>query len=140
MYPKANIPVLQLSIDYTKPLRYHYELAKELAALRKKGVLIMGSGNMVHNLRILNWQLADKGYDWAIEMNDTFKSLISTNNHSALINYEGLGQAAKMSIPTPEHYLPLLYILGLKEEKEKVGFFNDKTLMGSISMTSIKVG
>jgi 4,5-DOPA dioxygenase extradiol len=111
-----------------------------LAALRKKGVLIMGSGNMVHNLRILNWQLTDKGYDWAIEMNDTLKSLISTNNHSALINYEGLGQAAKMSIPTPEHYLPLLYILGLKEEKEKVGFFNDKTLMGSISMTSIKVG
>jgi 4,5-DOPA dioxygenase extradiol len=140
MYPKANIPVLQLSIDYTKPPRYHYELAKELAALRKKGVLIIGSGNMVHNLRILNWQLTDKGYDWAIEMNDTFKSLISTNNHSALINYEGLGQAAKLSIPTPEHYLPLLYILGLKEEKEKIGFFNDKTLMGSISMTSVKVG
>ncbi|WP_052308949.1 4,5-DOPA-extradiol-dioxygenase [Runella slithyformis] len=140
MYPTANIPVLQLSIDYTKPPRYHYELAKELAALRKKGVLIIGSGNMVHNLRILNWQWNDKGYDWAIEMNDTFKSLISTNNHAALINYEGLGQAAKLSIPTPEHYLPLLYILGLKEEKEKVGFFNDKTLMGSISMTSVKVG
>lgn len=140
MYPNANIPVLQLSIDYTKPPRYHYELAKELAALRKKGVLIIGSGNMVHNLRILNWQLTDKGYDWAIEMNDTFKTLIRNNDHDSLINYEHLGQAAKMSIPTPEHYLPLLYILGLKEEQEKVGFFNDKTLMGSISMTSVKVG
>lgn len=140
MYPNANIPVLQLSIDYTKPPRYHYELAKELAALRKKGVLIIGSGNMVHNLRILNWQLTDKGYDWAIEMNDTFKTLIHNNDHDSLINYEHLGQAAKMSIPTPEHYLPLLYILGLKEEDEKVGFFNDKTLMGSISMTSVKVG
>lgn len=140
MYPKANIPVLQLSIDYTKPPRYHYELAKELAVLRKKGVLIIGSGNMVHNLRILNWQLTNKGFDWAIEMNETFKSLILANNHSALVNYEGLGQAAKLSIPTPEHYLPLLYILGLKEENEKVGFFNDKTLMGSISMTSVKVG
>lgn len=140
MYPEAKIPVLQLSIDYTKPPRYHYELAKELAALRKKGVLIIGSGNMVHNLRILNWQLTEKGYDWAIEMNDTFKSLILNNEHAPLINYESLGQAAKMSIPTPEHYLPLLYILGLKEENEKVGIFNDKTLMGSISMTSVKVG
>ncbi|NBB17903.1 4,5-DOPA dioxygenase extradiol [Runella sp. CRIBMP] len=140
MYPKANIPVLQLSIDYTKPPRYHYELAKELAALRKKGVLIIGSGNMVHNLRIIDWHLRDKGYDWAIEMNETFKSLIIRNEHEALINYERLGQAGKLSIPTPEHYLPLLYILGLKEEKDKVSFFNDKTMLGAISMTSVKVG
>lgn len=140
MYPKANIPVLQLSIDYTKPPRYHYELAKELAALRKKGVLIIGSGNMVHNLRILDWHLSDKGYDWAIEMNETFKLLIIKNEHGALINYDRLGQAGKLSIPTPEHYLPLLYILGLKEEKDNVSFFNDKTMLGAISMTSVKVG
>lgn len=140
MYPKANIPVLQLSIDYTQPPRYHYELAKELAALRKKGVLIIGSGNMVHNLGILNWQYTERGYDWAIEMNTKFKKLIVENDHAPLINYEKLGQAALLSIPSPDHYLPLLYILGLKEEKEPVSFFNDKTVLGSISMTSVKVG
>lgn len=140
MYPKANIPVLQLSIDYTQPPRYHYELAKELAALRKKGVLIIGSGNMVHNLGILNWQYTERGYDWAIEMNAKFKKLIVENDHAPLINYEKLGQAALLSIPSPDHYLPLLYILGLKEEKEPVSFFNDKTVLGSISMTSVKVG
>jgi 4,5-DOPA dioxygenase extradiol len=139
MYPNADIPVLQLSIDYSKPAQYHYNLAKELAALRKKGVLILGSGNMIHNLRILNWQSPDAGYDWAIEMNEKFKNLISNNDHRPLINYESLGQAAKLSIPTPEHYLPMLYVLGLKEGNENVSFFNDKTMMGSISMTSFKI-
>lgn len=140
MYPLANIPVLQLSIDYTQPPQYHYELAAELAALRKKGVLIVGSGNMVHNLRIMDWGLKDNGYDWAIEMNDRFKTLIANGDHAPLINYESLGSAAKLSIPTPEHYLPMLYILGLKGAKESIEFFNDKTLMGSISMTSFKAG
>lgn len=140
MYPEANIPVLQLSIDYTRDAQYHYELAKELATLRKKGVLIMGSGNMVHNLRIMNWQTPDTGYDWAVEMNEKFKHLIRENDHQALIRYEDLGQAAKLSIPTPEHYLPMLYTLGLKDANEKVSFFNDKTMMGSISMTSFKIG
>lgn len=139
MYPDANIPVLQLSIDYTKDAQYHYELAKELAALRKKGVLIMGSGNMVHNLRIMNWQTPDTGYDWAVEINEKFKHLIRENDHQALIRYENLGQAAKLSIPTPEHYLPMLYTLGLKGADEQVSFFNDKTMMGSISMTSFKI-
>jgi 4,5-DOPA dioxygenase extradiol len=139
MYPEANIPVLQLSIDYTKGAQYHYELARELAALRKKGVLIMGSGNMVHNLRAINWQTPDAGYDWAVEMNEKFKHLIRENDHGPLIQYENLGQAARLSIPTPEHYLPMLYTLGLKEEKEQVSFFNDKTMMGSISMTSFKI-
>jgi 4,5-DOPA dioxygenase extradiol len=140
MFPHANIPVLQLSIDYTQKPQYHYELAAEIAALRKKGVLIIGSGNMVHNLGILDWKRPDDGYDWANEMNDKFKQLISTGDHRSLINYEQLGSAAKLSIPTPEHYLPMLYILGLKEEKENISFFNDKTMMGSISMTSFKVG
>ena len=140
MYPKADIPVLQLSIDYTQNPQYHYELAAELALLRKKGVLIIGSGNMVHNLGILDWNLKDRGYDWAIEMNTTFKDLISSGDHRALIQYEALGNAAKLSIPTPEHYLPMLYVLGLKKENEDLKFFNDKTLMGSISMTSFKIG
>ncbi len=139
MYPHADIPVLQLSIDYTKPPEFHYALAKELESLRKKGVLIIGSGNMVHNLRIMNWQQPDSGFDWADEMNDTFKKLIETENHQPLIQYQNLGEAAKLSIPTPEHYLPLLYILGMKEKNESVSFFNDKTMMGSISMTSVKI-
>ncbi len=139
MYPAATIPVLQLSIDYTQGPAFHYDLARELASLRKKGVLIIGSGNMVHNLGIMNWKLTKTGYDWAIEMNEKFKQLISSGDHSPLIRYETLGQAARLSIPTPEHYLPLLYVLGLKEEQEEVSFFNDKTLMGSISMTSVKI-
>jgi len=95
---------------------------------------------MVHNLGILNWQYTERGYDWAIEMNTKFKKLIVENDHAPLINYEKLGQAALLSIPSPDHYLPLLYILGLKEEKEPTSFFNDKTVLGSISMTSVKVG
>jgi 4,5-DOPA dioxygenase extradiol len=140
MYPEANIPVLQLSIDYTQPPQYHYELATELAALRKKGVLIIGSGNMVHNLGILDWKMQHDGYDWANDMNEKFKTLISAGDHKALINYENLGSAAKLSIPTPEHYLPMLYTLGLATANEPIQFFNDKTLMGSISMTSFKAG
>lgn len=139
MYPEANIPVLQLSIDYSKGPQYHYELARELEALRKKGVLIIGSGNMVHNLRILDWHRADSGYDWAIDINETFKKSILSGDHRTLINYEGLGQAGKLSIPTPEHYLPLLYILGLTNSKEKTTIFNDKLVMGSISMTSVRI-
>ena len=139
MYPEANIPVLQLSIDYNKSAQYHYDLATELAALRKIGVLVIGSGNMVHNLRILVWNKPDGGYDWAYELNATFKRLISENNHQALINFQDLGKAAALSIPTPDHYLPLLYTLGVKDKHDAVSFFNDKTTMGSISMTSVKL-
>jgi 4,5-DOPA dioxygenase extradiol len=136
MYPDAKIPVLQLSMDYSKKPQYHYELARELSALRKQGVLIIGSGNMVHNLGILNWQMQESGYDWAIESNEKFKSLIQDGNDEALFNYETLGQAVKMSVPTPEHYLPMIYALALRDKSEPLKFFNDKTVMGSISMTS----
>lgn len=112
MYPNANIPVLQLSIDYTKGSQYHYDLAKELYALRKKGVLIIGSGNMVHNLRMVAWDKLN----------------------------EPLGTATKLAIPTPEHYLPLLYTLGLKSTKDNISFFNDKVVGGSLTMTSVKIG
>lgn len=140
MYPDADVPVIQLSIDRTKPAQWHYELARDLAALRKKGALILGSGNMVHNLRLIDWRNPGNTYDWAAEMNAAMKQRIAKNEHSDLIRYQSLGNAAALAIPTPEHYLPMLYTLGLKEKNEEVEFFNDKTLMGSISMTSFKVG
>lgn len=141
MYPEAKIPVLQLSIDYSKPPQYHYELAKELYGLRKKGVLIIGSGNMVHNLRMISWNKMNEnyGYDWALQMNDTFKQLIRDGDHQRLINYENLGSESRLAIPTPEHYLPLLYSLGLKGKKDHVSFFNDKAVAGSLTMTSVLI-
>ncbi len=140
MYPHANIPVLQLSIDYQKPAQYHYELAKELGELRKKGVLIIGSGNMVHNLGRIAWQEPESfAFDWAIEMNTVFKDLITDKNHQPLIRYESLNKAAALAIPTPDHYLPLLYVLGMQRATEKVSFFNDKVVMGSITMTSVQI-
>jgi len=142
MYPNADIPVLQLSIDYNQPGEYHYELAKELAALRRRGVLIVGRGNMVHNLRMVDWSKVNTpefGFDWAIEMNDKFKQLITNGDHDPLIHYEKLGAAARYAIPTPDHYYPLLYTLGLKENNEKVSFFNDRAVMGSLTMTSVKI-
>lgn len=143
MYPEAKIPVVQLSIDYTKPPLYHFELAKEIYALRKKGVLIIGSGNMVHNLRMVAWDKLNSpgfGFDWALQMNDTFKNLIQTGDFNPLINYESLGKEARLAIPTPEHYLPLLYTLGLKGKNDPVSFFNDKAVAGSLTMTSVQIG
>jgi 4,5-DOPA dioxygenase extradiol len=141
MFPGANIPVLQLSMDYTKDPRAHYDLARELFQLREKGVLIMGSGNMVHNLRMLSWEMINGGgYDWALNINERFKELIMNNDHAPLMNYQSLGKAALLAIPTPEHYLPLLYTLGLKKENEKVTLFNDKAIGGSLTMTSVRLG
>lgn len=143
MYPSADIPVLQLSIDYSKDPQYHYELSRELFHLRKKGVLIIGSGNMVHNLRMVAWdKLNDKnyGYDWALQMNETFKHLILEGDHQRLVRYDSLGPEARLSIPTPEHYLPLLYTLGLQNNREDVSFFNDKAVGGSLTMTSVRIG
>jgi 4,5-DOPA dioxygenase extradiol len=143
MYPDADISVLQLSIDYSKPPQYHYDLAKELAALRKKGVLIIGSGNMVHNLRMVAWDKLNEpefGYDWAQEINQVFKEKIVTGDAQSLIQYERLGSAAKLAIPTPDHYYPLLYTLGLQDKTDTIDFFNDKAVGGSLTMTSVKIG
>ena len=143
MYPDADIPVLQLSIDYYKPAAYHYELAKQLLSLRKKGVLIIGSGNMVHNLRMVAWDKLNEpeyGFDWALEMNDIFKNKISNGFHKELIQYEKLHKAATLAIPSPDHYYPLLYILALQTDNDKVEFFNDKAVGGSLTMTSVKIG
>ena len=123
MYPEATIPVLQLSIDYSKDPSFHYALAKELYHLRKKGVLIIGSGNMVHNLRMVAWDKLEGpayGYDWALQMNQTFKDLILNKEHELLIHYNRLGKEAMLAIPTPEHYLPLLYTLGLQSKDDTV--------------------
>jgi 4,5-DOPA dioxygenase extradiol len=140
MYPGAEIPVIQMSIDYYQNPQFHYDLGRELAALRQKGVLVIGSGNMVHNLRAVDWGKPDQGFDWAIEANSKFKKLILDNDHKQLINYKSLGREVELSIPTPEHYLPLLYALALKTENEEVSFFNDKCVMGSLNMTSVRIG
>jgi 4,5-DOPA dioxygenase extradiol len=140
MYPDADIPVLQLSIDYGQPMQYHYDLAKELAELRKKGVLIIGSGNMVHNLGMVAWDKMNEpgyGYDWAHEMNTIFKKYILEKNHAPLINYQSMGTAATLAIPTPDHYIPLLYTLALQEGNDETTFFNDKAVAGSLTMTSV---
>ncbi len=139
LYPDADIPVIQMSLDYSRSPQYHYDLGKQLASLRTRGILVIGSGNMVHNLRAVDWNNHDHGFDWAIEANETFKKLIRENLHKELINFSNLGRSAELSIPTPEHFLPLLYTLALKEEDENISFFNDKTIMGSLSMTSVKI-
>ncbi len=143
IYPKADIPIIQLSLDYHKTPQQHYELAREMAAFREKGVLIVGSGNIVHNLRQVTWDKPDDqeyGHDWAIEANNLVKKLIIENNHKALIDYKSLGSAVQMAAPTPDHFLPLLYALALKHDDEEVSFFNDKAVMGSLTMTSVKIG
>lgn len=143
MFPEANVPVLQLSIDYNKPAEYHYNLAKELYALRKRGVLIIGSGNMIHNLRMLDWRTIDKpgfGFDWAQTLNETFKKKILTKDHHDLIHYQNLGEAARLAIPTPDHYYPMLYSLALMSDKDDISIFNDEYVGGSLTMTSFRLG
>jgi Uncharacterized conserved protein len=142
IYPNADVPIVQLSLDYYQSPQYHYELAKELSSLRKKGVLIVGSGNLVHNLRMIAWDKFNEpeyAYDWATEALEKMKKYILANNHQALIDYRSQGNAFKLAIPTSEHYLPLIYALALKEENEKVSFFNDKTVAGSLAMTSLLI-
>lgn len=143
LFPKADVPVVQLSLDRTKAPKYHYELAKALSELRSKGVLIIGSGNMVHNLRLVAWQKLNEvgyAYDWAQEASETMKKHILDSNHAALINFSSQGKAFDLAIPTPEHYLPLLYALALKEDKDDIELFNDQAIAGSLTMTSIKIG
>ena len=132
-----------MSLDYSQVPQYHYELAKELSGLRNKGVLIIGSGNMVHNLRLVAWDKMnepDFGFDWTIAANDKLKALIESGDFKSLINYTNLGREVQLAVPTPDHYLPLLYALALKQENEAVSFFNDKPVMGSLTMTSVKIG
>jgi 4,5-DOPA dioxygenase extradiol len=142
LYPNADVPIIQMSLDYTQPPKYHYELAKEIASLRKKGVLIIGSGNMVHNLGMVEWRRLNEsfGYDWALEADSKIKMFIQTDDHLPLIDYHKQGTAFKLSIPSPEHYLPLLYTLALKEGNDPIYFFNDQPVAGALTMTSVKIG
>lgn len=141
LYPKANIPTIQLSINRRKDANFHFQLAKELAVLRERGVLIIGSGNMVHNLGKVAWNKINEefSYDWAAEASSEMKDNILNNNTKKLINYRSQGEAFNLAIPTPEHYIPMLYTMGLFTKKDEIELFNDKAIAGSISMTSIKI-
>ena len=139
MFPEADIPIIQFSLDYTKDAQYHYDLAKQLASLRKKGVLIIGSGNMVHNFNYADFS-SEKAIPWAVEANETFKKQIIENDFKSLINYKTFSTATKLSAPTPEHYLPMLYAIALREKTENVNFFNDASVFGAFSMTSVLIG
>ncbi len=142
LYPDAEVPVVQMSLDYRQSPQYHFELAKELSFLRNKGVLIIGSGNMVHNLRMVDWRRLDEvdyGYDWAKEASEKMKRFILSGDYKQLINYQSQGREFELAVPTPEHYLPLLYAVALKDEKDVVSLFNDMAVGGSLSMTSVKI-
>ncbi len=138
MYPEANVPVLQLSLDRTVEAEAHYQLGKELSALRREGVLIVGSGNIVHNLRMMVWE--DTAFDWAIEYDGKVRDWILQGDHAPIIHYEKSGRPAMLAVNSAEHYLPLLYVLGLQEKGEPVSFFADKLWGGSISMRCVRVG
>jgi 4,5-DOPA dioxygenase extradiol len=143
LYPEADVPVVQMSLDYYMKPRDHYDMAKELAGLRKKGVLIIGSGNMVHNLGLVSWEHIDTpgfGFDWAVEAGGRMKRMIIDGDHQSLINYGSQGKAFSLAIPTAEHFLPLLYVLALREGDEEIELFNDSLVAGSLSMTSVKIG
>lgn len=134
MYTRADIPVVQLSLDAGAPPDFHYELGRELASLRQDGVLLVGSGNMVHNLGTMAWQ--DEGFDWAVESDAAMARLIGEGNHQALVDYGDLPHA-RQAIPTEEHYLPLLYVMGAAGKDSSATFFNERVTLGSISMRGV---
>ncbi len=140
MFPAADIPVYQLSIDYKNSMSQHYELASMLKALRKKGVLIIGSGNITHNLGRIDWNIEAKPFDWAMEFDDKIKTNILANNHNEIINYEKWGSIATLSHPSNDHYIPLLYSAGLKEKDDSIEFIYEGFHHGSLSMRCIKFG
>lgn len=142
LYPEADVPVIQMSLDYRQSPQYHYELAQQINSLRHKGVLIIGSGNMVHNLGKVDWRRLNEtyGFDWAIEANEQMKKFILDGNHQQLINFRSQGKAFDLAIPTAEHYLPLLYTLALQDKSDDLKLFNDKAVAGSLTMTSLKIG
>jgi 4,5-DOPA dioxygenase extradiol len=143
LYPKADIPVIQMSIDYTQTAEQHFSLGSRLQKLRNKGVLIIGSGNIVHNLGMADFRNMHKdnyGFDWAVESRDFINTKINNYDFKALTQLNSFSKALQLAIPTPDHYLPLMYVLGLHEKGEKLSLFNDKMLAGSLSMTSVKIG
>jgi 4,5-DOPA dioxygenase extradiol len=141
VYPDADIPVVQLSIDEAKPAQFHFEVGQKLAPLRDQGVLIVGSGNLVHNLHTYAWgQHAVDPYDWALRFEERAKELMLAGESRPLIGYEALGREAQLSIPTPDHYLPLLYVLGARQQRDAIRFPVEGVDGGSISMLAVEVG
>ena len=138
LFPDARTPVVQLSLDRSLSPQAHYDLGHQLRALRRKGVLIVGSGNIVHNLRLVVWQ--DTAHDWAREFDETIRRLIVSGDHASIVDYPKLGPAARLSIPTNEHFLPLLYVLALQEPAEAIQFFAERVTLGAISMRSLQIG
>lgn len=140
-YPKADIPVIQISIDETQPPGFHYQLGRKLAPLREEGVLIMGSGNIVHNLHAYAWgKHPFEPYDWAVRFEEQVRGFLVQGHHEPLIAYESLGEDALLSVPTPEHYLPLLWTIALQKPEETFSFPVSGVDGGSVSMLSVKIG
>lgn len=141
LYPEGDIPVFQMSIDYTQSPQQHFEIAQALQKMREKGVLIIGSGNIVHNLRRLDWHnLQAKTHDWAIEFDTIVKHKIDQGDFPSLVNYQKLGEAALLSIPTEDHYLPMLYTLGLAQKGEAIRYLYEGFQYAGISMRCFQVG
>lgn len=141
VFPQADIPVVQLSIDETQPPEYHYEIGKRLAPLRDEGILIIGSGNIVHNLHTYAWgRRKIEPFDWAVRFEKQARELLLNGEHAPLIAYETLGRDAMLSVPTPEHYLPLLYVIAASKESEQVSFPVEGVDGGSVSMLAVQFG
>ena len=141
VYPNADVPIVQLSIDETRPASFHFELGRKLARLREEGVLIVGSGNLVHNLHAYAWgRQTPEPYDWAIRFEEEAKGMMLASEYKPLINYESLGSRAALSIPTPDHYLPLLYLLATSQQAEDITFPVEGMDGGSISMLAVQIG
>jgi 4,5-DOPA dioxygenase extradiol len=141
VYPGADVPVVQLSIDESQPPSFHFEIGRRLAPLRGEGVLIVGSGNLVHNLHTYAWgRQVTEPYDWAVRFEDEAKGLLLAGDHESLVHYETLGKEALLSIPTPDHYLPLLYVVGARQRADGVTFPVEGVDGGSVSMLTVQVG
>lgn len=136
MYPNRDIPVFQISIDATAPPEIHYKIGQELKSLRDQGVLLFGSGNIVHNLRMIDWNMKESGFNWAYEFDNYIRKNIENKNHENIINYSSLGESAKLAVPTPDHFYPLFYTLGATDAEDKISVYNNSCTMGSLSMTS----
>lgn len=139
VYPDAGVPIVQLAIDRTQPPAFHYELGRRLAALRDEGVMLVGSGNVVHNLRVIQWG-SGAAYPWATQFNDEARALLQRREHGPLIDYQAMGEPARMSVPTPDHYLPMLYIMGAQRDDDTMSILTDGIELGSISMLSFAYG
>jgi 4,5-DOPA dioxygenase extradiol len=140
MFPAADVPVIEMSLDVTRDESYHYKMAGELSPLRREGVLIVGSGNIVHNLRIFDYDIDAPAADWSVEIDGRVKRHLTNREHDQLIHWRGMGRNAAMAVPASDHYLPMIYAIGLQEEDEEVRFAFEGIQNGTISMRSFRIG